>query len=122
MLACMADSTKLPPYVVFKRKTMPKGVKFPQGVHVRVHPKGWMDEELVIDWLKTVWAKRNGRLLWCSLLVLDAFHRRRMPSIKKKLVEDNADLAIIPGWITKMLQPLDVTVNKPVKDALWHLW
>ena len=29
MLACMADGTKLPPYIVFKCKTMPKDVKFP---------------------------------------------------------------------------------------------
>ena len=45
-----------------------------------------------------------------------------MPSIKKKLADDKTDLAIIPGGKTKMLPPLDVTVNKPVKDALRRLW
>ena len=40
-LSCMADGTKLKPMVIFKRKTMPKE-KFPKGVLVHVHPKGWM--------------------------------------------------------------------------------
>ena len=122
MLACMADGTKLPPYVIFKRKTLPKGMKFPKGIHVRVHPKGWMDENLMLDWLKTVWGRRQGGRLRRSLLVLDAFRCHRMPSIKQQLVDDKTDLAIIPGGMTKMLQPLDVTVNKPMKDALRRLW
>ena len=53
MLACTADGEKLPPYVVFKRRTLPK-VTFPAGVFVRVHPKGWMDDDLVEDRLKWV--------------------------------------------------------------------
>jgi len=122
MLACMADGTKLPPYVIFKRKTLPKGMKFPKGIHVRVHPKGWMDENLMLDWLKTVWGRRQDGHLQRSLLVLDAFRCHRMPSIKQQLVDDKTDLAIIPGGMTKMLQPLDVTVNKPTKDALRRLW
>ena len=45
VLACMADGTKLKPTVIFKRKTLPKGVKFPAGVLVRSYVKGWMDED-----------------------------------------------------------------------------
>uniref|UniRef100_K7G368 DDE-1 domain-containing protein n=1 Tax=Pelodiscus sinensis TaxID=13735 RepID=K7G368_PELSI len=124
MLACIADRMKLPPYIVFKRKIMPK--MFPKTVYVRVHPKGWIDEALMLDWLQTVGAKRPGGLMrkW-SVIVLDAFHCHRMPSIKKMLQHDKTDLAIIPGGMTKMLQPLDVIVNMPMKDALcrkWNTW
>ena len=45
MLGCMADGTKLPPYVVFKRKTMPKD-KFPSGVIVRVQEQGWFSDSM----------------------------------------------------------------------------
>lgn len=51
MLACLGDGTKLPPYVVFKRKTLPKDLVLPRGIHVRAQAKGWMDESLVKDWL-----------------------------------------------------------------------
>jgi hypothetical protein len=39
MLAITADGRKLPPCVIFKRKTMPKA-KLPNDVHVRVQGKG----------------------------------------------------------------------------------
>ncbi|CAG8843014.1 25405_t:CDS:2, partial [Gigaspora margarita] len=38
---------------------------------------------------------------------------------------ENTDLAIIPGSLTSMCQPLDVCINKPFKDKLckyWHKW
>ena len=56
MLACLGDGTKLPPYVVFKRKTLPKNMAFPHGLVVRCQEKGWMNEDLVKDWLNTVWS------------------------------------------------------------------
>ncbi len=97
MMACLADGSKLPPYIIFKRKTLPKDIRFPRRVHVRVHPKGWMDEKLMVDWIATVWASRAGELLKKrSLLVLHAFRCHCMPSIKKELRSQNADLAIIP--------------------------
>jgi len=119
MLACTADGGKLPPYIVFKRKTLPKEMRFPRGVHVRVHPKVWMDEALTLDWIKTVWATRpDGLLRKKAMLVLDLFRCHRMPSIKSELRGMKTDLVIIPGGMTRLLQPLDVSVNKPMKDAL----
>ena len=103
MLACTADGGKLPPYIVFKRKTLPKGMRFPRGVHVhvRVHPKGWMDEALTLDWIKTVWATRPGGLpRKKAMLVLDSFRCHRMPSIKSELRGMKTDLVIIPGGMT----------------------
>ncbi|KAK2549135.1 Pogo transposable element with KRAB domain [Acropora cervicornis] len=50
MLACLGDGAKLPPYVVFKQKTLPKDLVLPWGIHVRAQAKGWMDESLVKDW------------------------------------------------------------------------
>ena len=42
VLACCADGTRLPPLLIFKRKTLPKDV-IPHGIYVHVHSKGWMD-------------------------------------------------------------------------------
>ena len=59
-LACMADGTKLPPYIVFKCITLPKGVTFPSGAIVRTQAKGWMDDNIMRDWIDTVWGNRDG--------------------------------------------------------------
>ena len=121
MLSCTADGGKLPPYVVFKRKTIPKG-EFP-GVIVRAQKKGWMDQDLVEDWLRVVWGRRVGGLSRKrSMLVLDAFRCHNSAPTKEVLREYNTDLVMIPGGMTSILQPLDVGVNKPFKDGLRRCW
>ena len=57
MLACTADGGKLPPYVVFKRKTMPK-LPLPKAIIEQVHEKGWFDDRITKDWLQRVWQRR----------------------------------------------------------------
>ncbi|KAH8018688.1 hypothetical protein HPB51_010515 [Rhipicephalus microplus] len=52
-LACMADGRKLPPFIIFKRKTMPKKV-FPPGVVFCVNKKGYMDEAMMLEWIRVV--------------------------------------------------------------------
>lgn len=54
MLSCTADGHKHPPCVVFKCKTMPKGEEMPRNVFARCHKKGWMNKDLVLDWIKFV--------------------------------------------------------------------
>jgi len=70
VLSCMADGTKLKPMVIFKRKRIPKGEKFPLGVVIHCHPKGWMNEEGIILWLNKVWNTRPGALLKKKLLLV----------------------------------------------------
>ena len=50
VLGCQANGQKLPPMVIFKRKTLPKE-NFLAGVSIKANPKGWMDEEMMSDWL-----------------------------------------------------------------------
>ena len=45
-----------------------------------------------------------------------------MDSVKKCLRKANAKLAVIPGGCTSVLQPLDVSVNKPFKGWLCTSW
>lgn len=46
MLAVTADGCKLPPYVIFKKKTLPKG-PFPEGIRIHVQEKGRMSADLM---------------------------------------------------------------------------
>jgi len=73
VLVCCADGTKLPPLLIFKRKTLPKDI-VPHGIYVHVHSKGWMVGEGMKLWIEKVWSKRPGGLLKkLSLLVCDQF-------------------------------------------------
>lgn len=121
MLCILADGTKLPPYIVLKRKTLPKNL--PAGVIVRSQDSGWMDSSLVEDWVKCVWQRRPGALLGRkSLLVLDSYRGHTTDDVKKHIKDGKTDLAIIPGGMTSILQPLDVCVNRPFKAALKQLY
>lgn len=122
VLSCLADGTKLKPMIIFKRKTMPKG-NFPRGVFIHVHEKGWMDENGVKLWVKNIWEKRPGALRNPeSLLVWDMFRSHLTEKTKKLLKECNTDMAVIPGGLTPLVQPLDVCINKPFKGNLKRLW
>lgn len=122
VLSCMADGFKLKPMVIFKRKTIPKGVKFPPGVVIHCHPKGWMDEKGIILWLNKVWITRPGALLKKSMLVWDQFRSHLTDTVKDKLKSLKTFQAVIPGGLTSILQPLDVVLNKPFKDRVREKW
>uniref|UniRef100_A0A672FD58 DDE-1 domain-containing protein n=1 Tax=Salarias fasciatus TaxID=181472 RepID=A0A672FD58_SALFA len=115
MLTCLADGTKLPPYVVLRRKTIPKE-PMPPGIIVRAQEKGWMETELVVDWLKVVLGRRRGGLRKTRNMLVLTEHLTE--PVKKQLRSMNGDLVIIPGGMTSQLQVLDVVVNKPFKDNL----
>mgnify|MGYP003623222955 FL=1 len=125
VLACCADGSKLPPMIIFKRKTLPKE-KIPTGLIVHVHEKGWMDESGMKVWIEKVWGRRNGALLKKkAFLVLDQFRAHLKESIKQRFQECNTELAVIPGGLTSQLQPLDVSLNKPFKVFMreeWNKW
>lgn len=117
MLAVLADGSKLPPYLILKRKLVPKNETFPKDVVVRAQEKGWMTSDMMGDWQKVVWERRPGALRNPrSMLVLDAFRGHTTDSVKNRLQQHNCDLVVIPGGMTSVLQPLDVSINKPFKQ------
>jgi len=118
MLAATADGRKLLYLLILKRKTLPKSEAFPKGVIVRAQEKGWMTEELMLEWLKIVWGRRPRAFLnQPSMLVLDAFKGHLTDSMKNQLCKMKTEL-VIPGGMTSVLQPMDVSINKPFKDRL----
>jgi hypothetical protein len=119
MLVATADGRKLPPLLILKRKTLPKSKAFSKDVIVRAQEKGWMTEELMLEWLKTVWNPRPGAFLnQPSMLVLDAFKGHLTDSVKDQLRKVKTELVVILGGMTSVLQPMDISINKPFKDRL----
>jgi len=115
MLAATAVGRKLPPLLILKRKTLPKSEAFSKDVIVRAQGKGWMTEELMLEWLKIVWGRRPRALNQPSMLVLDAFKGHLTDSVKNQLRKMKTELVIIPGGMASVLQPMDVSINRPFK-------
>ena len=119
MLAATANGRKLPPLLILKRKTLPKSETFPKDVIVRAQEKGWMMKELMLEWLKIVWGHRPRAFLnQPSMLVLDAFKGHLNDSVKNQLCKMKTELVVIPGGMTSVLQPTDVSIYNPFKDRL----
>lgn len=122
VLSCCADGFKLPPLLIFKRKTYPKE-SIPPGIFIHVHPKGWMDEDGIKLWLEKVWVCRpGGHIRKPSLLVWDQFRSHLTKVTKYRVGKLETKLAVIPGGLTYQLQPLDVSINKPFKDHMREEW
>ena len=73
--------------------------------------------------MQEVWHRRPGGLLKKrSLLVWGMFRAHLTNNNKTYAKYRNTDLAVIPGGLTSLLQPLDVCLNKPFKDRLRGKW
>ena len=85
-----------------------------------------MNAELMkqyVDYLNNVTNSSGSRNP--MMMVYDSFRGHLEESVKNKFQDRGFDLAVIPGGLTSMCQPLDVAINKPFKDNLrkeWHLW
>ena len=109
--------------MIFKLKTLPKE-DFPNGVIVRVNEKGWVNQEIMSDWLKMVWNGRKNAFFTPkekSLLILDSAKPHITDGVKA-IAKCYSKLAVIPGGLTKKLQPLNLSVNKSFKSKLKDKW
>src|SRR5688572_26518110 len=106
---------------------MSRGEKIPSEVVVWFQSNGWMDTNLMIkyiDYFNDLRVKNEIRGD-SSMLVYDSFRGHLEKSVKEKFHESGIHLAVIPGGLTSVCQPLDISVNKPFKDNLykeWHIW
>ena len=110
-LTVAADGTKLSPNGIFKGVRTPRDLVVLHPLCVSFHKRGWMDEQGVREWIRQSLLRGEH-----SLLVWDSFQAHLTNSVKGDLNHRNMDVAIIPGGLTPVLQPLDKCLNKPFKD------
>ncbi|CAG8838866.1 32463_t:CDS:2, partial [Gigaspora margarita] len=68
-----------------------------------------------------IWHQENDP----AMLVFDSFRGHLEELVKSKFCKCGFDLAVIPGGLTSICQPLDIAINKPFKDNMrkeWHIW
>ena len=69
------------------------------------------------EWLRKIYVKRPGGFFYTapSLLIYDSMRAHFTDVVKKQVMQTNSVLAVIPGGLTKELQPLDIGVNRAFK-------
>ncbi|GFX40319.1 pogo transposable element with KRAB domain [Trichonephila clavipes] len=108
--------------LIFKRKTLPKE-NFPKCVEIRANENGWMNEQIMLSWLQTIWRKRKNSLFRPkAFLIMDSMKSHVSENVRNALKSASAKIAIIPGGLTKKLQPLDVGINRTFKSKVRKLW
>ena len=118
MLAATTDGRKLPTLLILKRKTLTQIRGVYELRYSQCPEKGWMTEVLMLEWLKMVWRRRPRAFLnQPSMHILDAFIGHLTDSMKNQLREMKTEL-VIPGGMTSVLQPMNVSINKPPEDRL----
>lgn len=123
VLCCFADGTKMPPFIIFKEATgeLPKKLKDvydPKKVVLKGNRKGWMNTELMNKWVEEVWIPNICKET-SYLLIWDAFSAHKDETlIENLLVNHDTSVQIIPGGCTSVLQPLDVGINRPLKERI----
>uniref|UniRef100_A0A914E4S0 DDE-1 domain-containing protein n=1 Tax=Acrobeloides nanus TaxID=290746 RepID=A0A914E4S0_9BILA len=74
------------------------------------------------DWVDEVWLKRNNPASpQESGLIYDSA-KCHLTEMAKNATQSSAYIAVIPGGLTKELQPLDISVNRSFKCHLRQQW
>ena len=118
--ACISSTGQLlSPYVVYsgKRLIAEYTQNGPCGARYSVTDSGWMTTPTFVNWLKDLFipALPEERPV---LLILDGHMSHVSYEVRMLAIEHNITLLKLPSHLTHVLQPLDVSVFKPMK-ATW---
>ena len=106
----------------FLKEKLPEhsGVTVPSGVVATMQQKAWMDEQRMLAWTSDVWRPYvSGRP---ALLILDKFSAHFTDRVQEAFRQLNTKWILIPGGCTSVLQPLDISINKPFKGYIRQAW
>ena len=120
-LTLFADGERrVKPLVIFrgkgKRIPFSEQLKYDRRVVVKFQPNAWCDEEIMRFWIKNCWKQACSGPMH---LVLDVHRAQKTEEILVLLeAESHTSVTYVPGGCTSLVQPVDVSFNKPFKSAV----
>ena len=120
--------TVLPFQVLYEGKTerCHPSVTFPEGFDIWHSPNHWANGETSIRFVKNIilpYVSTTRRSIGLSeeqmaLAIFDTFKGHKGEEMETLLLRNNILPVMVPSNCTDLLQPLDLSVNKPLKDHL----
>ena len=92
----------------------------PANVLVTASKSDWMTRETMSLWITRVWGNPEDDVR--RLLVIDEYRVHKTEEVREYAEDKKTDLVYAPGGCTSLAQPLDVSINKPFKWNMRHLW
>jgi hypothetical protein len=122
MLSIACDDSEaylLPPYVIFKSK-LKNSIenKYPAHGIIRHNSAGWIQEDLMKDWIDRIIGNLKLSSDYKVVLVMDHCKVHTKDAVINHLKSKNIEHFLVPAGCTGLLQPLDVCLNKPFKDEM----
>lgn len=118
LLACVnAAGCFIPPFIIFKGiRVVPQLTRgFMPNTQVRFSPKGWINGDLFLDWIKFfAQCIPPGRPV---LLIMDSHASHVVPPVLEYARSQQIILFTIPSHTSAILQPLDISIHRPLKVA-----
>jgi len=123
-----ASGKMLPPFMIFKgashgRIATREFVTYPAGGKCACQPKAWMDEVQMHAWIDVILKPYKDEIDAQSpggqppVLILDSYHVHQMGSVVNRIQSMRIEVIHISVGCTYLCQPIDVGINKPLKNA-----
>ena len=125
ILACCANGVKLKPFIIFKGakngciyKKLKKEIYVKEKkAEIYANSKAWATIEIIKLWIENIYIPYfKNKDLKKTLLIWDNATMHTSLIISKFLYEKGINYVLIPKGLTSILQPLDVSINRPFKD------
>ena len=116
---------KLPALIIFKEKGAKLGprvsqaITIPPNVRISASDNGWMTSQLYHWWLNNVYGSNMAAR---RLLLVDNYKAHLTEESKTIVKNCNSELVLIPAGCTSLVQPMDVSINRPFKQRMRDLW
>jgi len=123
VLCVFADGIpRVPPMIIFRGKGERLGrerEEYHPGVEVEFNDKAYMNDQLFLRYIDTYLIPALGGRP--TLFALDLMGSHKTPAVLEKLRQHDIIPTMIPGGCTSLVQPLDVSINKPFKEIMREL-
>ena len=128
LFSCTLCEKFLPPQVIYARKSHAchPMVTIPNGWNLSFTLNHWSNEQTMMTYLQAIlilyvektWADLNLSKNHRALVIYDQFKAQTTENYLATLEQHHISFVEVPANCTDRLQPLDLSINKPVKDHL----